>query len=149
MKRYIIRAVKYFFQLCILLFVFVTLLVALKFVPKDVSQIFVNGYDSLWQIALIVAAFSAVYPRFGYGDREISVPGDPSGLDSKVVSYMEAHGYKEIAPMEFKLSNGLLRILHIFEDKVIITHSLGGYVISGRTKDILKIAAGLQALFQE
>ena len=58
--RYIVRAVKYFFQLMVILALIIAILVVAKVVDADISKIFVNGYDSLWQIALMMAAFAAI-----------------------------------------------------------------------------------------
>ncbi|MBQ6556856.1 MAG: hypothetical protein IJL86_04860, partial [Bacteroidales bacterium] len=64
--RYFIRSVKYFVQLMVILTLIIVILVVAKVVDSDISKIFVNGYDSLWQIALLMAAFAAIYPRLGY-----------------------------------------------------------------------------------
>ncbi|MBR4808789.1 MAG: hypothetical protein IK031_00735, partial [Bacteroidales bacterium] len=73
--KYLIRAVKYFVQLTVILSLIIAILIVAKVVDSDISKIFVNGYDSLWQIALMMAAFAAIYPSFGYGRRRVVVPG--------------------------------------------------------------------------
>ena len=57
--KYIIRALKYFCYLIVLLAVIILALVLTGFVEADLSKMFVNGYDSLWQIALIMLFFAA------------------------------------------------------------------------------------------
>ena len=64
--RYLVRALKYFVQLMVILTIIIAILIVAKVVDSDISQIFVNGWDSLWQIALLMAAFAAVYPKIGY-----------------------------------------------------------------------------------
>ena len=73
--RYLIRSVKYFVQLMVILCLIIAILIVAKVVDADISRIFVNGYDSLWQIALLMAVFAAIYPRFGYARRQAIVPG--------------------------------------------------------------------------
>ena len=64
--KYIIRSLKYFCYLIIILTLIILALVLTGFVEADLSKMFVNGYDSLWQIALIMLAFALIYPRFGF-----------------------------------------------------------------------------------
>ena len=90
--RYIVRAVKYFFQLMVILALIIAILVVAKVVDADISKIFVNGYDSLWQIALMMAAFAAIYPRFGYVRRQALVPGADEEVEPVLRRVMESHG---------------------------------------------------------
>ena len=61
--KYLIRSLKYYCYLIILLALIILALVLTGFVEADLSKMFVNGYDSLWQIALVMLAFAALYPR--------------------------------------------------------------------------------------
>ena len=58
--KYLIRAVKYFLYVSILATVMILVLVAAKVIKSDVNLIFRNGYDSLWQIALLFALVSLI-----------------------------------------------------------------------------------------
>ena len=75
--KYFIRSVKYFFYLLVILAIIITALVLAGFVEADISKIFINGYDSLWQICLIMAVFSAIYPRVGLSTRPAPVYRPP------------------------------------------------------------------------
>ena len=75
--KYIIRALKYFCYLVVLLAVIILALVLTGFVEADLSKMFVNGYDSLWQIALIMLFFALLYPRFGFSKRTAHLYGSP------------------------------------------------------------------------
>ena len=90
--RYIIRSVKYFVQLMVILALIIAVLVLAKIVPGDISKIFVNGYDSLWQIALLMAVFAAIYPRLGYVKRQAVVPGSDEETLPVLDSVMRTHG---------------------------------------------------------
>ena len=48
--KYIIRSLKYYCYLILLLTLIILALVLTGFVEADLSKMFVNGYDSLWQI---------------------------------------------------------------------------------------------------
>ena len=61
--KYLVRAVKYFIYLMIILSLIIVVLIMTKMVESDISKMFVNGYDSLWQIALMMAVFALIYPK--------------------------------------------------------------------------------------
>ena len=73
--KYFVRAVKYFIYLLVILSLVIAILVVSGLVDGDLSTMFVNGYDSYWQIALIAAALAALYPRMGYCTRTAHVYG--------------------------------------------------------------------------
>ena len=86
--KYIIRSLKYYCYLIVLLTLIILALVLTGFVEADLSQMFVNGYDSLWQIALIMLAFAAIYPRFGFTKRTVHLYGSPEELRPDVMRVM-------------------------------------------------------------
>ena len=53
--KYLVRALKYFVYLFIILALLIAVLVLTKVVDGNLSTMFVNGTDSLWQIALVMA----------------------------------------------------------------------------------------------
>ena len=64
--KYAIRAVKYFVYIVCIVAIVIGALMALGIVESEIDKVFRNGYNSLWQIALMFAALSAFYPLFGY-----------------------------------------------------------------------------------
>ena len=64
--KYLIRAVKYFFYFAILTTVIVTALVMIGAVEGGIENIFEDGYNSLYKIAIFFAIVAAVYPKFGF-----------------------------------------------------------------------------------
>lgn len=153
MKRYVLRALKYFIYLSIILFAIITVLVAFGIVEKDIDAMFVNGKDSLWQIGLIILAFAAVYPRIGYSKRELRVLGEPSQSEAVIVSYMEERGYEAVSrnaeSLEFRKTNSLVRAVKMYEDQIVFNSTLDGYIIEGRTKDIVRIESALCSRLSE
>ena len=149
MKRYLVRALKQFVYLAVLLTLLVVILVKAGFVEGDLSTMFVNGYDSLWQIALIVAAFAAVYPRIGYSTREVRAPGPDDEVLPVLRSLMEERDYKlagESADgqMKFIKRAPFARASRMWEDTVTVSRTLAGLSLEGRTKDIARLGSALE-----
>lgn len=146
--RYLIRSVKYFIQLMVILTLVIAILVVAKVVDADISKIFVNGYDSLWQIALLMAAFAAIYPRFGYAKRQAIVPGSDEETAPVLEKVMAAFGYEKE-----QRSDGVLayrkrsfgdRLLRLFEDRITVTRFVSGYELEGSNKDIVRLINALR-----
>ena len=146
--KYLVRAVKYFFYLMVILALIIAVLIALKVVESDISQIFVNGYDSLWQIALMMAAFAALYPRFGFSTRSARVLGSDEEVVPHVIRVMEEHGYRlenrDGADMSFRKRDVLSRAFKMWEDRLIFTRRASGYDIEGLTRDLVRVVAAVE-----
>lgn len=146
--RYFLRSVKYFVQLMVILTLVIAILVVAKVVESDISQIFVNGYDSLWQIALLMAAFAAIYPRFGYARRQAIVPGSDEEAEQVLERVMTAFGYEKE-----QRTDGVLayrkrsvgdRLLRLWEDRITVTRCMTGYELEGANKDIVRLINALR-----
>lgn len=144
--RYFIRSVKYFVQLMVILAVIIAVLVLAKVVDSDISKIFVNGYDSLWQIALLMAAFAAIYPRFGYSRRQAVVPGSDEETAPVLQKVMEAHGYEpeKDRPLCFRKRSGADRFTRLWEDRITVTRCAVGYELEGIGKDVVRLVNALR-----
>ena len=146
--RYLIRSVKYFLYLFIILSLMIAVLMALNLVESDLDKLFVNGRDSLWQIALLMAVFAAIYPRFGYTTRFVPMAGSFEELRPAAVEMMKASGYileKEAeGSLSFRRRSPLSRAMKMFEDRISFTHVLGGWNIEGHSRDVMVIASKLR-----
>ena len=146
--KYLRRAVKYFLSLVVIVTLLMVLLVAFKVVDGDISTMFVNGYDSLWQIALCLAALSAFYPRFGYSTRVAHIQGSDEEIIPGVISKMEQLGYeletRDGADMTFRRRSAVSRALKCWEDRITFTRSISGYDIEGLTRDLVRIVSLLE-----
>ena len=146
--RYLIRSAKYFVQLMVILAIIIAILIVAKVVDSDISKIFVNGYDSLWQIALMMAAFAAIYPRFGYAKREAVVPGDDEEAGAVLSRVMAAHGYEKENRTDWVLAyrkrSAGDRFTRLWEDRVTVTRSMTGYELEGSNKDIVRLINALR-----
>ncbi|MCQ2170167.1 MAG: hypothetical protein MJY48_01225 [Bacteroidales bacterium] len=151
--KYLIRSIKYFFQLIIALTLFIVVLSLLHLVDSDPSKIFVNGLDSFWQIAAFVAVFSAIYPRFGYASRRIYVNGSFDQIFPIVEQEMIKRGYKlEKRTGEdlcFRLRSTVARFSRMWEDRITMTRTLNGWSLEGPGKDVIRIANGFNSLPSE
>ena len=147
--KYIIRSLKYYCYLIILLTVIILALVLTGFVEADLSKMFINGYDSLWQIALIMLAFALVYPRFGFSRRTAHVYGAPEEIRPDVVRAMEALGYRLEGEKDgawcFLRRSGLSRALKMWEDRITLTPTGAGLEVEGLTRDLSRIVSALDA----
>ena len=151
--KYFIRSVKYFFYLLVILAIIITALVLAGLVEADISRIFVNGYDSLWQICLIMAVFAAIYPRFGFSSRTAHVYGSPEDVRPLLMRVMDLHGYrleKEDGPtLTFVKRSVVSRILKMWEDRITVEPEAAGLRLEGITKDIVRLVSGLEASQRE
>ena len=147
--KYIIRSLKYFCYLILLLTLIILALVLTGFVEADLSKMFVNGYDSLWQIALVMLAFAALYPRFGFSKRTVHLYGSPEELRPDIVRVMEVLGYRLEEEKEgtwsFLRRSGMSRALKMWEDRSTITASAAGLEAEGLTRDRPRVVSALEA----
>lgn len=148
--RYLIRAVKYYITMMIVLCLLIVVLVLAKVVEADLATMFVNGYDSLWQIALILVFFSAMYPHFGYSSRNLHLGGGSyAELRPQLVKVMEAKGYvlssESGENLCFVKSSQVARLFRLWEDALTFTRTVDGFCVEGPTRDIVRVASALQA----
>ncbi len=149
--KYLIRSLKQFAYLTIVLVLVVFILVKANLVEADISEMFVNGYDSLWQIALIIAVFAGIYPKMGYSSREVKMYGPDEEIRPVLTEVMDNRGYKLEKEEEGKLTfikrSPIARLTKFLEDRVTFTRSISGYSVEGITKDIVRIASALEYRF--
>ena len=152
--RYIIRALKYFVYLTLILIIFIAAIYLITAKGAPLESMLKDGYNSLWKMALIVAAFAAVYPSFGYGKRRIRATGEADEIIPKIEATLNARGYVlESRDTEdnlvFRKASKLARAAKMFEDTVRFTRSLSGYEMEGKLKDIVRLDTALYQVFEE
>ena len=133
----------------VLLALIIAVLVLTGFVEADLSKMFINGYDSLWQIALIMLAFALLYPRFGFSKRSARLFGSPEELRPGMVRVMEDLGYslesEKDGAFAFRRRSPVSRALKMWEDRITLTPSVTGVEVEGLTRDLTRIVSGLEA----
>ena len=141
--KYIVRALKYYVKMAVLLALLLFVLSMFKIIDGNPETMFVNGKDSLWQIALLLLAFSAVYPRFSYCSRRLHMPGSDEEIIPKVKQEMTSRGYtlesEEGGNMTFRLESLAGKISRSWEDRITLTREMNGFAIEGTTKDVIRI----------
>ena len=146
--RYFIRSAKYFIQLMVILALIIAVLIVAKVVDSDISKIFVNGYDSLWQIALMMAAFAAIYPRFGYSKRQAIVPGSDEEVLPVLEKAMKAFGYerenRKDGVLAYRKRAVGDRLLRLWEDRITVTRFVSGFELEGSNKDLVRLINALR-----
>lgn len=149
--KYLIRSIKYFFYLLIILALVICALIAFKIIEADFSTIFVNGYDSYWQIALLMAVFAIIYPKFGFSERKVYVPGEFSELAQGIRKVMEEHGYvEETATADgatYIKRSAVTRTFKMWEDRITLKSDLGGFRMEGLAKDLPRLISAIEAEF--
>lgn len=150
--KYLIRAAKYFAYLLLVLILVIYALVAFEVVDSDISKMFVNGYDSIWQIAAATAFFAALYPRFGFTSRKALTPGSPEETAPVVKDVMAGRGYEletaEGDNMTFRKRSPIAKALKMWEDRISFEKTISGYDVEGPTKDLVRVISAIEARFE-
>jgi len=146
--KYFVRVIKYFVYITVIVTLILTTLVLLKLVSPDINVMFRNGYNSIWQIALAFLGVSAFYPRFGYTNRGVILPGEPAEIRRGIKEYMLDRGYELETEngddMTFRLISKFKRAAKMWEDRITFSRYLSGYYIEGITKEVTRIASSLE-----
>lgn len=146
--RYIIRALKYFIHISVLLAIVVAILFALNIVEGGINDVFRNGWDSIWMLALMFLGLSAFYPLLGYAHYTASVAGSLEERKAEICSYMQEKGYvlsKEDGDcLKFRLTSFGKRLMRDFEDTVSVRSVFGGFEFEGYRKDIIPLIHGFE-----
>lgn len=150
--KYFIRAVKYFLYFSIIVTIIMAALVLFKVIDADIELMFRNGYDSLWQIALMFAAVSAFYPMLGFMKKDALIPGEYKDIRQTVVEHMQEKGYsletENGEDLTFRLRNGINRLSRMYEDRISFTRNFSGFQVEGLRKDVVRIVYGLEYKFR-
>ena len=147
--KYLVRAVKYFIYLMIILSLIIVVLIMTKMVESDISKMFVNGYDSLWQIALMMAVFALIYPKLGFSSRTAHLYGTIEDNRQEIIRVMDILDYRleseSADTMSFVKRSPLTRLVKMYEDRITLSSTPVGLEVEGLTKDIVRVVSGLEA----
>jgi len=150
--KYLVRSAKYFIYLLVFLVAVICALVAFKIVDSDISKMFVNGYDSLWQIAAVAAFFALIYPRIGFTTRKALAPGSAEETAATVKAVMSDRGYElekdDGDNMTFRKRSPVTRAVKMWEDRISFEKTISGYEVEGLTKDLVRIVSAIEARFE-
>ena len=147
--KYLVRAVKYFCWFLILFTLLIGVLVLTKFVPADIDTMFIKGWISVAEIAGVFVVFSAVYPKFGYVTRKVSIPGEWAEVGPQVKEFFRERGDYVIESEEegkicLRSNSRAVRIARLWEDRITVTFVLGGVEMEGPAKALNRIVSAFE-----
>lgn len=146
--RYLIRSIKYFIYYMVFLAVILLMLILFGAADWDLGTLFRDGADSLWKIAVLFAAFAAVYPKIGFTARTVTAQAGKKEVIDTVLAYMKQLGYilekEEQGIMTFRQTSIPSRLSRMYEDRITIRYEEGTVSIEGLRKDVVRISGGLE-----
>lgn len=152
--KYAIRAVKYFIYITLVFAVVIWVLACLSAKkvltsPDDIISTLVNGWRSVWLILGVFAAFSSIYPMFGYIRRTLAVGGSVAELKGSIDAFMEERGYgfekQDEGKLCYRINGSMARLSRSYEDRVTVSQTVRGIEMEGLRKDVVRLALGLEA----
>ena len=146
--KYIIRAIKYFIYISVLLVFILGILTLLGVVDGNPEVMFRNGYDSLWQIAIMFGCVSAFYPMFGYMKKDANAGGQYSELQPILIEFMKSRGYQlvdeEDETLKFVNTSFMRRLTRVFEDQITVKKVFAGFEFEGLRRDVVRLTLGFE-----
>ena len=146
--KYLIRSVKYFFYFAILTTVIITALIMIGAVEGGIENIFEDGYNSLWKIALFFIIVAAVYPKFGFACRKLDTGADWDTVRKVAVDYFSSKPFKVVSEttdsITFRRTGLVGRLTKMCEDQISLIRTEEGYAMEGLRKDVFLYASGLE-----
>lgn len=150
--KYLIRTVKYFFYFAFLATAVIVALVLVGAVEGDINEIFTDGPQALWKMALMFAAFAAVYPKVGFINRSTMVSGSWDELHDGIIGFFDERHYEleseEEGMLAFRIRGNAGRLSRMYEDRIIVRNTADGLTVEGLRKDVMRLSAGLEYRFR-
>ncbi len=147
MKRYLLRSLKYFVTLCVLLVALIWLKITYESLPVtmwEMVKIYFSAWNG-WAMAATVVVLSATYPLFGFVTR--SIEGDITQNREQILAAMELSGLRleseNNGSMLFR-ATGLQRITLLLEDEVTVVGCGDKITISGHRRTVVRAAIRLE-----
>ena len=145
--KYLIRFVKYLIYFASLTTAIILALVFIVAVEGNIEAIFEEGYDSLWKMALFFVAVAAVYPSLAFIKRDIPASGEFAELKGEIIEFMKERRYElesnNGSILTFRIKGVAGKLAKMYEDRIIISATLGGIQMEGLRKDIIRLSTGL------
>jgi hypothetical protein len=147
MKKYLLRSLKYFLTLCVLLVALIWIKIKYESLPVTFLQM-VEIYFSQWNgwaMAATMILLSATYPLFGFVRRVVSA--DITADRQQIEAAMATVGLELCSATDSALTfraTGLQRLTLLFEDEVTVTLCDEGVVISGHRRTVVRAVIRLE-----
>ncbi len=147
--KHLIRSIKYFFYFAFLTTAIVLVLVLIGAVGNNISDIFEEGWGSIWKIAIFFAVIAAIYPKFAFISRSLDIQADWDQTRGEAVRYFRERGLnletETSDKLTFRFRSAAGRISRMGEDRITLSRTDEGYVLDGMRKDVLVFSTGLEA----
>ena len=146
--KYFVRILKYFVWCTLFLTLVLAVMAAAGLVEWDVDAMFKDGPRSLFKIAAMLAAISAVYPSVGFQKRKAVAGGTWEERRSEIVAVFEEKGYELENENEtgatFRRRGFIQRLFRMFEDRITVNQEFGGFGLEGLRKDVIPLVMRLE-----
>ncbi len=146
--KYLIRSVKYFFYFAFLTVAIVLVLIFIGAVGNNINDIFEDGWNSIWKIAVFFAVIAAVYPKFAFISRRLEVQADWDTVRNEAIGYFRERGLEleseSPETLTFRRRTIPARLAKMYEDRVTVSRTEDGYFLDGMRKDIILFTTALE-----
>lgn len=148
--KYFIRSVKYFFYFALMTTAIILVLVFIGAVEGDINAIFEGGYDAIWKIAIFFAVIAALYPKFGFINRQLNTAADWNTVRDTAIDYIKEKSFilesESADRVTFRRRSQMGRLAKMYEDRITLIRTDEGYFLEGLRKDVLIYASGIEHL---
>ncbi len=127
MGKYLKRALKFYVFLLVLIALVIVLLALVGYADlTNINTLFRNGYNAVWEIALIFLAVALIYPKLGFGNRDFTMrAGSWEQAHTNMLIAMGDRGYKleseDALTFTFRKKWFVNRLAKYTEDRITIT----------------------------
>ena len=98
-------------------------------------------------MALFFVAVAAVYPSLAFIKRDIPASGEFAELKGEIIEFMKERRYElesnNGSILTFRIKGVAGKLAKMYEDRIIISATLGGIQMEGLRKDIIRLSTGL------
>ena len=144
--KYLVRAVKYLIYFTVLFLIIVAILcVVLKHPLSSFTTLFKEG--AMWQIAVLFAIISAVYPLLGFRKNHITLDGPFSDYHGIIRQTMEDADFELVSEddekMVFRQKKGYMRFTRMWEDAVTFYKGEDRVYVDGPIRDTTRLISNV------
>lgn len=142
--KYLIRSLKYFIFICVFFAIVVLLLyyTSAHSPETTVFDLFKEGAGL--KILIFFVAVAAIYPLFGFVKKDIYTNNNFQERKDDVVKLLREYKYEVVeetsTSITFRHRNMLVRVMRMFEDRIVIDFSGNPVIIDGVRKDVYRFA---------
>ncbi|MCL1973517.1 MAG: hypothetical protein FWG54_01710 [Bacteroidetes bacterium] len=154
MINYLIRFVKYFVYLCIL----IAIMLALVFYLSDHRGEYRHFWEliptyNFWQMGLFLFVFAAIYPIISYVDRKVYLNRSFDLDKDLLINVLLNANYQIESDNDYRLvfrhKNAFTRFMRLYEDKITLDYSDNPIVLNGLRRDVYRFARTMEYVVRQ